>query len=140
MSDVQSVYTPSQIQEEDKILAGKDRRYSFTAVNPMNKDHKDPQEFDLTKPRLALYKQKVEKAPGYGVFGRYTACPTERIEVLSNKIERNHPLCKYHTSNDVFSRCKSVHKMARGKSDDQSIQPDNKLELGTSYKLNLGPR
>ena len=25
----------------------------FTAVNPMNKDHKDPHELDLTKPRLA---------------------------------------------------------------------------------------
>ena len=48
--------------------------------------------------------------------------------------------CKYNTSNDVFSRCKSVHKMATEKSDDQIIQPDNKLELGTSYKLKLGPR
>ena len=27
----------------------------------------------------------------------------------------------------TFSRCNSVHKMATGKSDDQSIQPDNKL-------------
>ena len=48
--------------------------------------------------------------------------------------------CKYNTSNDVFSRCKSAHKMATGKSDDQLIQYDNKLELGTSYKLKLGPR
>ena len=30
----------------------------FTAVNPMNKNHRDPQELDLTKPRLASYKQK----------------------------------------------------------------------------------
>ena len=30
----------------------------FTAVNPMRKNHKDPQELGLTKPRLALYKQK----------------------------------------------------------------------------------
>ena len=29
----------------------------FTAVNPMNKEHKDPYEIDLTKPRLASYKQ-----------------------------------------------------------------------------------
>ena len=58
----------------------------FTAVNPMNKDHGDPQELDLTKPRLASYKQKWKKAPGYGVLGRYTACSTERIEVLSNKM------------------------------------------------------
>ena len=49
-------------------------------------------------------------------------------------------LCKYNTSKDVFSWCKSAHRMATGKSDDQRIQPDNKLELGTSYKLKLGPR
>ena len=30
----------------------------FTAVNPMNKDHRDPQELDLTKPCPASYKQK----------------------------------------------------------------------------------
>ena len=30
----------------------------FTAVNPMNKDHKDRHELDLTKSRLASYKQK----------------------------------------------------------------------------------
>ena len=29
----------------------------FTAVNPMKKDHRDPHELDLTKPRLASYKQ-----------------------------------------------------------------------------------
>ena len=59
----------------------------FTAVNPMNTNHKDPQELDLTKPRLAWYKQKTwKKVPGYGVLGRYTACSTKRIEVLSNKL------------------------------------------------------
>ena len=30
----------------------------FTVVNSMNKDHRDPQELDLSKPRLARYKQK----------------------------------------------------------------------------------
>ena len=30
----------------------------FTAVNLMNKEHKDPYKIDLTKPRLASYKQK----------------------------------------------------------------------------------
>ena len=30
----------------------------FTAVNPMHKNHQDPIELDLTKPRLAPYKQK----------------------------------------------------------------------------------
>ena len=46
--------------------------------------------------------------------------------------------CKHNTSNDMFSRCKSVQKMTTGKSDDQFIQFDNKLELGT--KMKLGPK
>ena len=33
----------------------------FTAVNPMDKEHKDPYRLDLTKPRLARYKQKKFK-------------------------------------------------------------------------------
>ena len=33
----------------------------FTAVNPLDKDHKDPHKLDLTKPRLASYKQKKWK-------------------------------------------------------------------------------
>ena len=30
-------------------------------MNPMNKGHRDPHELDLTKPRLASYKQKKWK-------------------------------------------------------------------------------
>ena len=48
--------------------------------------------------------------------------------------------CKYNTSNDMFSRCKSVHKMATGKGDDKLIQYDNNLELGTSYKIEIGTK
>ena len=33
----------------------------FTAVNPMNKEHRDPYKVYLTKPRLAWYKQKTWK-------------------------------------------------------------------------------
>ena len=33
----------------------------FTAVDPMNKEHKDPEEINLNAPRLAWYKQKVWK-------------------------------------------------------------------------------
>ena len=33
----------------------------FTAVNPMNKNHQDPKELDLTKPRVAICKQKWKK-------------------------------------------------------------------------------
>ena len=61
ISDVQSVYTPSQIQiwyREGKIQVEKRQTVFFTAVYHMNKDHRDPQELDLTKPRLASCKQK----------------------------------------------------------------------------------
>ena len=33
----------------------------FTAMNSMSKEHRDPHELDLTKPRLASYKQKKWK-------------------------------------------------------------------------------
>ena len=33
----------------------------FTAVNPMDKEHEDPYKLDLTKPRLAWFKQKTWK-------------------------------------------------------------------------------
>ena len=49
----------------------------FAAVNPMHKNH---DELDLTKPRLASNKQMWKSAPRYGVLGRYTASSTERIE------------------------------------------------------------
>ena len=37
------------------------RTVFFTAVNPMNKKHQDPIELDLTKPRLASYKQQWKR-------------------------------------------------------------------------------
>ena len=41
---------------------GKERQtVFFTAVNPMNKEHKDPYKLDLTAPRLAWYQQKTWK-------------------------------------------------------------------------------
>ena len=46
--------------------------------------------FDQTT--SCIVQPEVEKIPGHGVLGRYTACSTKRIEVLSNKIERKHPL------------------------------------------------
>ena len=72
---------------------GKRQTVFFTSVDPMNKEHRDPNIIDLEAPRLAWYKaENVEKTARHGVLGRFTACSTEMIEVLSNKIERNHPL------------------------------------------------
>ena len=54
----------------------------FTAVNPMNKEHKDPYKIDLNAPRLAWYKlKKVEKTSRNGILGRYTTCSTEGTEI-----------------------------------------------------------
>ena len=67
--------------------SSKERQTVFsTAVNPMHRNHQDPKELDLTKPRPCIVQAKVEKTPGYGVLGRYTACSTKRIEVVSNKM------------------------------------------------------
>ena len=73
--------------------SSRERQTKFcTAVNPMNKNHMEPQDFDLTPTTSCIVQAKVEKAPGYGVLGRFSACSTKRIEVLSNKFERSHPL------------------------------------------------
>ena len=53
----------------------------------MLKNHKDPKELDL-----AWSKQKVEKTSTYGALGRHQPGSKERIEFLSDKIERHHSL------------------------------------------------
>ena len=47
---------------------------------------------DVDQTTSCIVYSEVEKTPGYGVLGRYKACSTERIEVLTNKIERHHSL------------------------------------------------
>ena len=44
-----------------QILGRERQTVFFLPVNPMDKDHKDPYELDLTKPRLASHKQKKWK-------------------------------------------------------------------------------
>ena len=61
----------------------------FLPVDPMDKEHKGPDTIDLEAPRLA---QSMEDASKCGVLGRHQPCTEERIEVLSNTIERHHPL------------------------------------------------
>ena len=65
----------------------------FLCVNPMDTEHKDPETIDLGEPRLAQYMHKAwKKHQKHGVLGRHQICSKERIEVLSNAIERHHPL------------------------------------------------
>ena len=92
--DVQSIYTPSWFQDwyrEDKFWS-KSQSAFFTSVDLMNKEHRDPNKIDLEAPRLVWYKQKVEETSKHGVLGRHQTCSKERIQVLSNTIERNHHL------------------------------------------------
>ena len=62
----------------------------FLPVDPMDKNHKDPDTIDLEAPRLAQYMQMHGRNIKYGVLGRHQPCSEERIEVLSNTIERYH--------------------------------------------------
>ena len=62
-------------------------------VDPMDKEHKDPDTIDLDAPRLCtIHAQSMEETSKYGVLGRHQPCSEERIEVLSDTIERHHPL------------------------------------------------
>ena len=72
--------------------SGRDRQtVLFTAVNPMHKSHKDPQEPDLTKPRLASHMQKWKVHQDAVYWVDVQLVQRKGLEVLSNKIERNHP-------------------------------------------------
>ena len=51
----------------------------FLPVNPMAKEHKDPEKIDLEAPRLARYHQKVEEISKHCVLGQHTTCSVERI-------------------------------------------------------------
>ena len=61
----------------------------FLPVDPMDKSHKDPDTIDLNEPRHAQHMHKAWKKHQNTVkLGRHLPCSEERIEVLSNAIER----------------------------------------------------
>ena len=80
----------------------------FTAVNPMNNKSQGSARAWFDQTTSCIVQTEVEKTPGYGVLGRQTACSTERIEVLSNKIERNHPLRYTPTFLYLESSCDEI--------------------------------
>ena len=51
------------------------------------KDHRAAQELDLTKPRLASYKQKRKKAPGNGVLGRFVHSSKRRTSITNKRMD-----------------------------------------------------
>ena len=66
----------------------------FLPMDPMDINHKDPDTIDLNEPRHAQYMHKawksMEETSEHGMLGRHQSCAEERIEVLSNTIERYH--------------------------------------------------
>ena len=74
----------------------------------MDKEYKDPIELDLTKPRLAAFKQrwKVHQDTVYWVDIRLAQ--RKGIEVLSNKIERSHPLRYTPSLLYLHSNCEEI--------------------------------
>ena len=78
--------------------SSKDRQtVFFTSVNAMGKNHQDPIELDLTKPRLASNRQKWKVHQDTVYWVDIHLAQRKRIEVLSNNIERSHSL-RYNPS------------------------------------------
>ena len=62
-------------------------------VDPMDKKHKDPGQDRLgSTASCTIHAQSMEETSKYCVLGRYQTCSKERIKVLSDAIERHHPL------------------------------------------------
>ena len=61
----------------------------FLLVNPMDKEHKYP---ETIRPESTVHADSVEETSKHGVLGRHQICSKERIQVLSDAIERHHPV------------------------------------------------
>ena len=59
----------------------------------MDTEHKDP---ETGRPEstasCTIHAESVEETSKHVVLGRHQTCSKERFEVLSNKVERHHPL------------------------------------------------
>ena len=65
----------------------------FLRVNPIDKEHKDPEHDRLgSTTSCTVHAYSVEETSKHGVLGRHQTCSKERTKVLSNAIERHHPL------------------------------------------------
>ena len=58
----------------------------------MRKNHKDPQELDLTKPRHASYKQKWKRHQDTVHWDDIQLAQRKGLKIYQTKIERSHPL------------------------------------------------
>ena len=72
-------------------ILSKKQTVFITSVDLVNKEHRDPNNIGLEAPRLAWYMHKAWKKHQNTVYWvDFKRCSEERIEVLSDTIERYH--------------------------------------------------
>ena len=123
----------------------------FTAVNPMNKDHRDPQELVLTKPRLASCKQKLQLAQRKGLKFYQTRCNAiilydtlpayciSKVVVMESEKIKNEKVCVSPRPPPTISSkdngMKELDSEVAGSSKDtQRIQPKPKAKLSRTAR------
>ena len=62
----------------------------FLLVDPRDKSHQDPDTIDLSVPSCTIHAQSTEETSERSILDRHQSCYEERIEVLSDSIERHH--------------------------------------------------
>ena len=103
----------------------------FTAVNPMDQDHKDPHELDLTTPRLASYKKEWKRHQDtvYGVDIQLAQRKGLKFyQTISNAVILYETLSAYCISKVVV--------MEPGETKDQKVYVSPRLPPKISYKDN----
>ena len=64
----------------------------FTSVDPMNKEHRDPDKIDLDAPRLASLKQKWKVHQDTVYWVDIQLAQRKGLKFYQTRVERNHPL------------------------------------------------
>ena len=89
---------PSSNQDRFRVKKGRQTVF-FTAVNPKHTHLHKQRDYDVTKPRIAVYKQNG-KYTRISVLGQFESCSEEGIDVPSNEIYRDHPT--QHSTSSVY--------------------------------------
>ena len=77
----------------------------------MHKNHKDPQELDLTKPRLASYEKKWKRHQDKVYWVDKKLAQKKGFKFYQTKIERNHPLRHTHSLLYPESKCDELKEI-----------------------------
>ena len=105
----------------------------FTAVNPMDIREHWQTAFDLTKPRIALYRQKMEITARPRKVGQFEGYFEERTDVLSNEIKHDQSV---HNSFSVLHRTSCNQEEGRSplKPNVEFVSFTNKNQTETSWE------